>query len=203
VFVKICGITRLSDAQHAVEQGADALGFIFWPKSPRYIEPARAADIIGTLPPRVTAVGVFVNESVAGLRDAAATAGIGTVQLHGDETPDYASALGLPVWRAVTVENAEEVARVWPPETTWLVDAAEPVRGTGMTVDWTRAASLARRRRVVLAGGLTPENIAAAIVAVQPYGVDVSSGVEDAPGVKNVDKVTRFLASARSVRGTA
>jgi len=203
MIVKICGITRLDDARHAVDHGADALGFVFWPTSPRYIAPERAAEIIATLPAHVIAVGVFVNESVEGIRDVAARAGIGAVQLHGDETPDYAAALTWPVWRAVTWEGADEVSAAWPADTTWLLDAADPVRrgGTGVTVNWPRAAAVARTRRVVLAGGLTPENVAEAIAAVRPYGVDVSSGVEDSPGAKNLDKVERFLAGARSAFG--
>jgi len=203
MIVKICGITRLDDARHAVDHGADALGFVFWPKSPRYIVPERAAEIIATLPAHVTAVGVFVNESVEGIRDVAARAGIGAVQLHGDETPDYAAALTWPVWRAVTWEGVDEISAVWPADTMWLLDAADPVRrgGTGITVNWPRAAAVARTHRVVLAGGLTPENVAEAIAVVRPYGVDVSSGVEDSPGVKNLDKVERFLAGARSAFG--
>jgi phosphoribosylanthranilate isomerase len=204
MFVKICGITRRTDAQHAVDHGASALGFVFWTRSPRYIDPGSAAEIIATLPAHVTAVGVFVNESVDGIRAIVAKSRIGTVQLHGDETPDYATAVGRPVFRAVTVEEAEGASLAWPPETTLLMDAADPVRrgGTGLTIDWSRAAAVARNRRIVMAGGLTPENVADAIKAVRPYGVDVSSGVEDSPGVKNVDKVERFLASARSAFGT-
>ena len=202
MFVKICGITRLSDARHAVECGASALGFVFWQKSPRYIAPERAAEIIATLPATVTAVGVFVNASVDGIREIVARTGIGTIQLHGDETPDYASALGWPVWRAVAVDEAESVMATWPPDTMLLLDVVDPVRrGTGLTVDWQEAAIVARTRRVVLAGGLTPDNVGEAIDVVRPYGVDVSSGVEDSPGVKNVDKIERFLAGARSGRG--
>ena len=200
MFVKICGITRLSDACHAVEHGADALGFVFWPGSPRQIAPQRAAEIIAALPSRVTPVGVFVNGSVEEIRDVVASTGITTVQLHGDEPADYAAALGWPVMKAVNVDEAERTCAAWPAGTTFLVDASDPVRrgGTGTLVNWERAARIARDRKVVLAGGLTPANVADAIAAVRPYGVDVSSGVEDAPGVKNSDKVTRFLASARS-----
>ena len=203
-IIKICGITRLSDALHAVEHGAGALGFVFWPKSPRYIAPERAAEIIVSLPPDVDAVGVFVNESVDGIRAIVAKTGIGAVQLHGDETPDYAASLGWPVLKAITVGEAEETADRWPAGTLFLMDAADPVRrgGTGIPVDWQQAAAAARGRRVVLAGGLTPDNVAAAIDTVRPFGVDVSSGVEDAPGVKNQDKVARFLASARSAFDT-
>jgi len=203
MLVKICGITRLTDARRAVACGVDAIGFVFWPKSPRYIAPERAVDIIATLPARVTTVGVFVNESVAGIRAIVEGTGIGVVQLHGDETPDYASALGRPVWRAFTVERAEAMSSAWPPDTTVLVDASDPVRrgGTGVKVDWRRAAGIARTHRIVLAGGLTPENVVEAIETVRPYGVDVSSGVEDSPGVKNVDKIERFLTGARSAFG--
>ena len=203
-IIKICGITRLSDALHAVEHGAGALGFVFWPSSPRYIAPERAAAIIAALPPDVDAVGVFVNESVDGIRAVIAQTGISAIQLHGDEDPTYAAALGWPVLRAVTVEETEQTSAAWPAGTTFLMDAADPVRrgGTGKTVDWAQAASAARGRRVVLAGGLTPDNVAEAIGMVRPFGVDVSSGVEDAPGIKNADKVARFLASARSAFGS-
>ena len=200
MFLKICGITRLSDALHAVEHGAGALGFVFWPQSSRHINPERAAAIIAALPPRIGAVGVFVNEPVEGIRAIVAQTGINMVQLHGDEAAAYADALDWPVLRAVTVDQVEQASAAWPPGTTFLMDAADPVRrgGTGKTINWQQAASAARARRIVLAGGLTPDNVADAIGRVRPFGVDVSSGVEDAPGVKNADKVARFLASARS-----
>ena len=199
-ILKICGITRLTDALHAIDHGAGALGFVFWRESPRYIAPERAAEIIASLRPDVDAVGVFVNEPVDGIRAIVAKTGISAVQLHGDETPDYAAKLGWPVMRAIRVDQAEAAAGAWPAGTTFLIDAADRVRrgGTGAMVDWEQAATAARGRRVVLAGGLTPENVATAIGMVRPVGVDVSSGVEDAPGVKNRDKVARFLASARS-----
>ena len=200
MFLKICGITRLADALHAVEHGAGAIGFVFWPQSPRCISPERAVEIIAALPPGVDAVGVFVNETVEGIRAVVAQTGISTIQLHGDEAPAYADALGWPVLRAITVEQAAQASAAWPPETIFLMDAADPVRrgGTGSIIDWQQAASAARGRRIVLAGGLTPDNVADAIGTVRPFGVDVSSGVEDAPGVKNPDQVARFLASARS-----
>jgi phosphoribosylanthranilate isomerase len=200
LFVKICGMTRLPDALHAVEHGANALGFVFWPQSPRYVAPERAAAIIAALPAGVSTVGVFVNAPVDVITRVAAETGISTIQLHGDEPPDYADALEWPVVRATTLEQIEEAFSAWPPGTTFLMDAADPVRrgGTGRTIDWQQAASAARLRRVVLAGGLTADNVAEAIAAVRPFGVDVSSGVEDAPGVKNGDMVARFLASARS-----
>ena len=201
MFLKICGITRLSDALHAVEHGAGALGFVFWSQSPRYISPERATKIIAALPPGVDAVGVFVNEPIEGIRAVVGRTGISAIQLHGDEAPEYADALDWPVLRAITVDRAEQASAAWPPATIFLMDAADPVRrgGTGNTIDWHQVAAVAARgRRIVLAGGLTPDNVADAIGAVRPFGVDASSGVEDAPGVKNPDKVARFLARARS-----
>jgi phosphoribosylanthranilate isomerase len=200
MFIKICGITRLADALHAAEHGATAVGFVFWPKSPRHVALEQAAEIIAALPASVTPVGVFVNETVDGIRGIVERTGIAAVQLHGDEAPAYARELGWPVLRAITVDDAETACPQWPRETTFLVDAADPVRrgGTGSSIDWTKAASLARRCRLVLAGGLDPANVQDAIGRVRPFGVDVSSGVEDAPGVKSREKMTRFLESARS-----
>jgi len=198
-FVKICGITRLSDALGAAEHGASAVGFVLWPQSPRYVSPERVTDMIAALPPWLTTVGVFVNESVEDIRAIVAETGMDTVQLHGDESPAYAGALGTPVMRAVGVDQAGQMCPAWPAGTMFLVETVDSVRrgGTGVTVDWARAAGVAREWPVVLAGGLTPANVADAIAAVWPFGVDVSSGVEDAPGVKNLDKVARFLANAR------
>ena len=203
LFVKICGITELSDAMHAVEHGATALGFVFWPRSPRCISPDRAAMITAALGSGVQTVGVFVNETLDEMRRVADQAGLTTIQLHGDEPASYAHDLDRPVWRATTVDRIEQAAAVWPADTIFLVDAADPVLrgGTGRTVDWGHAAAAARSWRIILAGGLTPDNVADAVAAVRPFGVDVSSGVEDAPGVKNRDKVARFLASARGAGG--
>ncbi|HEY6360751.1 MAG TPA: phosphoribosylanthranilate isomerase [Vicinamibacterales bacterium] len=200
MFIKVCGITRLTDALHAVQQGATALGFVFWPHSPRFVTPERAAEIIAELPSSIVTVGVFVNEPVDGIRDVAGRTRITTVQLHGDEPPVYADALDWPVMRSLTLDEADDVCDAWPAETVFLVDAIDPVRrgGTGGVVDWVRAADVARERRVVLAGGLTPENVADAIAAVRPFGVDVSSGVEQSPGAKDFVKVARFVANARS-----
>ena len=199
MFLKICGITRLTDALHAVDHGATALGFVFWPRSPRFVTPETAAGIVAELPSTVLAVGVFVNEPIDGIRNVAAQVRLSAVQLHGDEPPAYADALAWPILRSVTLASAYQACAAWAPDTTLLVDAADPERrgGTGVTVDWLAAAELARRRQIVLAGGLTPANVGEAIQYVQPYGVDVSSGVEEAPGVKDFAKVARFLESAR------
>ena len=128
------------------------------------------------------------------------TTGIRVVQLHGDEPPAYAEAIDRPIFRSATLASVVEVAHDWPQDTTLLLDKADPVRrgGTGEMVDWSRAANVARGRRIVLAGGLTPDNIEEAIMTVRPYGVDVSSGVEASPGVKDFGKVSRFLKNARA-----
>jgi phosphoribosylanthranilate isomerase len=199
MFLKICGITRLEDALCAVQHGATAVGFVVWPRSPRAVSPERVAEIISALPPKVLTVGVFVNETVDGIRAVVEQSGIDVVQLHGDEPPAYADAFGVPVLRSTTLADAAATAIAWPVNTTLLLDAADRDRrgGTGTRVDWPAAAVLARQHRFLLAGGLTPENVADAIAAVRPFGVDVSSGVEAAPGVKDVNKVARFLANAR------
>jgi phosphoribosylanthranilate isomerase len=200
MFAKICGITRAEDAQHAVEHGATALGFVFWPQSSRAVTTEQARAIIETLPASIAAVGVFVNASVDDIRRIAAGAALSAVQLHGDESPEMARELTAPVFRSVTLADAEQVIREWPDSATLLLDAADPVRrgGTGVAVDWTKAGAIARARRTVLAGGLTPANVGEAIALVRPFGVDVSSGVESAPGIKDRDKVAAFLANARA-----
>jgi phosphoribosylanthranilate isomerase len=192
MLVKICGVTRLEDAEYAVACGASAVGFVFWRESPRFIEPKRAGAIVAALPPFVTAVGVFVNQPSAYVNDAATAAQLGVVQLHGDESLAYVSEIMRPVLKAVALSEAnDEVLAQWPARTTLLVDAHDPVRrgGTGRTVDWDRAARVARSRRIVLAGGLTPANVAEAIARVRPFGIDVSSGIESAPGVKDHARV--------------
>jgi len=189
VIVKICGITREDDALAAAARGAHAIGFIFWEKSPRYIDPFRARRIVSMLPPFVTPVGVFVNQDAAHVNAVAALARLGVVQLHGDEDPAYAAAIVRPVIKALGAGPSFEMATLerWPKHTIILLDAHDPVSrgGTGRTIDWSLAADAARRRRVVLSGGLGPENVAEAIDRVKPFGVDVSSGVESAPGLKD------------------
>jgi phosphoribosylanthranilate isomerase len=187
MLVKICGITRLEDARFAVECGARALGFVFWPESPRSIDPDRAVAIVSALPPSVTPVGVFVNQSSEYVNAVAALVRLGAVQLHGDETAAYADSMTRPVIKAVGVARTDEEIDGWPSGTLLLLDVDDPARrgGTGRTIDWTRASAIAARRRVLLAGGLTPDNVADAISRVRPFGIDVSSGVEVAPGIKD------------------
>ena len=185
MLVKICGITRAEDAAAAVAAGAGALGFVFWPKSPRFIDPHRARQIASTLPPFVTAVGVFVNQPLDYVRGVASLVRLGAVQLHGDETPEFAAGLSTPVIKAVSIGDAG--MRAWPARTLLLLDVRDPVKrgGTGRTIDWTAAAAVAAQRKMILAGGLTPDNVADAVARVRPFGIDVSSGVERAPGIKD------------------
>lgn len=188
MLVKICGITRAEDAEAAVDAGAGAIGFVFWPGSPRFIDPYRARAIRSRLPPFVTAVGVFVNQPLEHVAGVASLVRLGAVQLHGDETPGYAARISTPVIKAVPVgpESRERVV-AWPAAMTLLLDVHDPVArgGTGRTIDWGAAAAVAAERRVLLAGGLTAENVADAVARVRPFGIDVSSGVERAPGVKD------------------
>jgi phosphoribosylanthranilate isomerase len=189
MLVKICGITRAQDADPAVEAGAAAIGFVFWPKSPRYIDPDRARGIASRLPAFVVPVGVFVNQPVEYINQVASLVGLGAIQLHGDEDPDVLAGLRRPVIKAVPIGDGAGSVDLdrWPPRTMLLLDVHDPVArgGTGRTIDWDAAASIARRRRSLLAGGLTPDNVADAIARVQPFGIDVSSGVESAPGIKD------------------
>ena len=200
MFLKICGIRNLDNASHAVEQGATALGFVLWPRSPRYVAGDAVARIVAQLPATITTVGVFVNASSDEIARTMEQTNLTAVQLHGDEPAHYAQELAWPILKSVTLATAVEVTAAWSDDTTLLLDAADIERrgGTGQEVDWAAAAALARARRLVLAGGLTPTNVADAIATVRPYGVDVSSGVEDAPGVKNPEKVAQFLAAART-----
>jgi phosphoribosylanthranilate isomerase len=204
MLVKICGITNIDDAEAAVECGASAVGFVLWPESPRYVDAERVRAIVEALPPSVMKVGVFVNQPVAHVNEAAGAAGLTHVQLHGDETPEMAKAMTLPVIKATSLAIGQAALEAWPAETAWLVDAHDPVRrgGTGTKSDWSAAAALARTRRVWLAGGLTSENVAAAVEQVRPFGIDVSSAVERAPGMKDHDKL-RALFDAVSRTATA
>ena len=200
MLVKICGITRVEDAAAAVDCGAGALGFVFWPGSPRCIDPHRARAIVATLPPFVTPVGVFVNQPVEYVRGVASLVRLGAVQLHGDETVGYAAGIATPAIKAVTV--ADPQLSVWPVRTTLLLDVGDTEKrgGTGRTIDWTAAARLAAQRKILLAGGLTPENVAEAVAQVRPFGIDVSSGVERSPGIKDH---RRLLALFEALHGTS
>jgi phosphoribosylanthranilate isomerase len=189
VKVKICGITRSADARAAADLGASYVGFIFVKRSPRYIEPLRAAEIIDDLPDGVVPVGVFVDETRDRVLDTISTAGLQMAQLHGDETPRFCASFGsFPIIKAFRVRPPFGPEDVHPYRVgTYLLDTYHPTQagGTGETFDWSLAALIASHARVMLAGGLTPHNVVAAVEAVHPSAVDASSGVESAPGIKN------------------
>ena len=198
--VKICGITNRADALAAAEFGADALGFVFYRKSPRYIEPERAREIIAQLGPFVIPVGVFVNEERKKIKEIIDISGIEAVQLHGEESPFYCAS-----FRGVKVIKAFRVSDEFDPEKlndytvdAFLLDAYSKAAygGTGETFSWEMARRAKAFGRIILAGGLTPENVAQAIREVQPYAVDVSSGVEQSPGVKDREKMREFFEQA-------
>ncbi len=201
--IKICGITRPEDAAHAAACGADALGFIFYRESPRGISPAAAAAIIARLPARVCKVGVFVNEEAAVIRETAAICGLDMLQLHGDESPAYCRGIAdrkslikaLPLTVAADLHQAARY-----PVAAILVDVRDGDRygGTGKSASWELAARLGKTAPVILAGGLNGENIRAALRTVRPRAVDINSGVETAPGVKDPAKVAEII---RIIRG--
>lgn len=194
--VKICGLTRRQDAEAAVALGAHAVGFVLWQASPRYANLEMVATIVGGLPPFITPVGVFVNPSADDIAQAA-QAGLRLAQVHGAMPT---GRLALPVLRAVHLAAATDGIEPAVDDATVLLDADDPVRhgGTGQTVDWTRARAIAARRRIVLAGGLTALNVADAIQTVGPYAVDVASGVEVEPGIKDPLKLRAFIDAVRS-----
>ncbi len=199
--VKICGITTVADAAVAVRAGADALGFNFYERSSRYVSVARARRIVASLPPFVWAVGVFVNETAATINRLAREVGLHVVQLHGDEPEALLLRLQRPVFRALHVGPERLVASSFRRAHALVLDAAQPgFGGGGRTFDWSRARAIAQRRPVLLAGGLTPDNVAAAIATVRPLGVDVASGVESKPGTKDPHAVAAFVRAARSAR---
>lgn len=195
--VKICGLRRLEDALLAAELGAAAVGFVFWPNSPRFIDPYRAKPIVRLLPPFVTTVGVFVNQPQEYVLGVAGLLNLGAIQLHGDEKLDTYLRSAFRLIKAVPVDARFGPGSLdcVPPHVTVLLDAHDPVRrgGTGQTLDWSRAADAAGRRPVILSGGLTPDNVATAVEAVQPYAIDVSSGVESSPGVKDPARMRAFF----------
>jgi phosphoribosylanthranilate isomerase len=199
--VKICGITNLADAQAAVEAGADALGFNFYAKSPRHVPLAQAAEISEKLPPFVMCVGVFVNPTEDLVKRAIGECGLALLQFHGDEPPEFCTQFGLMSMKAFRIRNAQSLTELpkYPTEA-WLLDAysAEMLGGTGEKFNWDLAVEAQKfGKPIFLAGGLTPENVAAAVRQVRPFGVDVASGVESAPGKKDHVKVRAFIANVR------
>ena len=204
--IKICGITNLEDALLAAELGADALGFIFYPPSPRSVAADAARAIIAQLPPFVTTVGVFVDEDAALVKELAAQVGLDWLQLHGRETPEYCRSLGRRVIKAFRIQDEKSLAGLAAyrgAAQAFLLDTYKKgqVGGTGETFDWDLAREARKYGPVILAGGLTPENVAQAMAAAQPQAVDVASGVEAAPGRKDPEKLRAFFAAVKGIGG--
>ncbi len=202
IKVKICGITNKEDALYAVECGADALGFIFYEKSPRYIEPDDAKTIIAALPPFVTTVGVFVNKDFNDIRDITLLTGVTVVQLHGDESPSYCNLVEGKLIKAIRVKNDSSIEGLKKYDVdTFLLDSFDKnsFGGSGLTFDWKLAEKAKQYGKIILAGGLTPDNVEEAVKKVAPYGVDVNSGVEKKPGIKNKNKVKEFIIRSKAV----
>lgn len=205
--VKICGTTQLDNALCAVEAGVDALGFIFFAKSPRFIEPSAAQTIITQLPPLVDTVAVVVNEALDKVVDIATFCGLNTIQLHGAEPPEYCRELAralpccrlLKAFRIGAHSTAEDIAPYADCVQGYLLDTFQKGAegGTGSSFDWALIERLQLTRPFFLAGGLDCSNIKEALTKVTPYGVDANSGLEDAPGIKNHEKITSFLAQVR------
>lgn len=203
VKVKICGITSREDALGALEAGADALGFVFYSKSPRYIAPKAAAEIIASLPPFISNVGLFVNGSDQEVRQIVERTGIDTLQFHGDESAEDCAPFLRHCIKAFRIADVDSLNQLPDFHTrAWLLDSFVPGEqgGTGVTFNWALAKqAVSLNRPVILAGGLTADNVQEAIRQVRPYAVDVSSGVESAPGKKDLAKVRAFIQSAKSV----
>ena len=203
VIVKICGITNRDDALCAADCGADALGFIFYEKSPRYVAPEKAGEMIADLPPFVTPVGVFVNASDVHIDAVVKLASLRAIQLHGDEPPEACLGHSVPVIRVLRVgpDFDAETLRSYLVDT-FLLDTAKTgsYGGTGETFDWSQAKKAKSFGRIILSGGLNPDNVAEAIGEVAPYAVDTGSGVEAEPGKKDHAKVRKFLEIAKHYR---
>jgi len=200
VRVKICGITNGEDAHCAVELGADALGFVFYPESPRYVSPPKVRDIVAKLPPFVTPIGVFVDEAEQRVEDVLAETGIQVVQLHGDEPPHCCEGFDVKVIKAFRVQEDFDPVELGAYRVdAYLLDAYDERRmgGTGRTFNWDLALPAKGYGRIILSGGLNPDNVGRAIEIVRPYGVDVSSGVEREPGRKDLGKLRAFMLEVR------
>jgi phosphoribosylanthranilate isomerase len=200
IKVKICGITNLADAMLAIDAGADALGFIFVDGTPRFVTPAQAGPIIRALPPLVTPVGVFWNHPGGHVKSVAESCGLGALQFHGDEAPEDLAGYTLPVIKTLKIAAASDLDRMGAyAVAAFLLDSRErwsegEVR---RPIQWTLARAASARGRIILSAGLTPDNVAEAIAVARPYGVDVNSGVEAAPGRKDPVKLRDFIAAAK------
>jgi phosphoribosylanthranilate isomerase len=204
LFVKVCGITTLADARAAVDAGADALGFVFFARSLRAVTPAAAAAISQALPrPRPLRVGVFVNAPPGAIAAIDAQVGLDAIQLAGDEDPEYVAAIGPKAMKVLRITGPASLAaaRGYRCQAFVLEGPAAAPGGSGGAFDWRLARDAKGVARIVLGGGLTPDNVAAAVAAARPFGVDVTAGVESAPGVKDPERLRRFIAAARAAAG--
>ncbi len=202
--IKICGITSAEDAQVAVRAGADALGFVFYPDSPRYIQPAQAAHIMATLPPFISKVGLFVNTKQHDIDAIVAQCQLDVVQLHGDESPEDCAKQRKPVIKALPIASQEDLSRVEAYDCTVLLDAKAPsgvYGGVGKAFDWSLLSGLTVDKPLILAGGLSPSNISDALALFDWYAVDVSSGVELDKGLKDHRKVQDFCRKVHQYNG--
>jgi phosphoribosylanthranilate isomerase len=195
--IKICGLTRRDDAMGAAEWGADALGFVFAERSKRRADPEVVAAFAGEIAPFVTRVGVFQNQPIDKVRRVMRLCRLHVAQLHGDEDERYIAELGLPVLKAVGLGSAEDVEKLsaFPSQGAFLLDSG--AGGTGRPFEWPWALAAMRYGRIVLAGGLTPANVADAMRRVRPWAVDTASGVEKSPGIKDSKKVREFIRRVR------
>jgi phosphoribosylanthranilate isomerase len=200
--VKICGITRTEDARAAAQAGADAIGLVFYPRSPRYLSGERAVEIRDALPPFVQTVALFVNADAAQVAQVIGRVRPSMLQFHGDETPEFCGQFGMPYVRACRVKpgvDALEYLRPFSRAAAWLFDSYVPeYGGVGETFDWSLLPATPKERPVILSGGLTRDNVAAAVRRVRPWGVDVSSGVESAKGLKDATLIAAFIAEVRN-----
>jgi phosphoribosylanthranilate isomerase len=196
MFVKICGITRPEDAELAVGLGASALGFVFWPHSPRLVDSSIAKAIAADVPANVKKVGVFVDQPAGDIARIMDEVGLDIAQLHGHETADFCRGVGRAVIKTIALRDDGFVNLAdFDADVMLLVDAHDAVRrgGTGKTVNWDVARDIAAARPTILAGGLNAANVKLAIRSVRPYGIDVSSGVESSPGIKDATRLRRFF----------
>ena len=203
VFVKICGIASLEDAKAVALLRPDAMGFIMWPGSKRYAKPGDVAEWVRHLPKNILKVGVFVDASVAEVEEAVRTASLDIIQLHGSESVEAFRGLGAKIWKVIKLGFSEAANLLGSSVDAFLIDtySSESPGGTGQVGDWESAREWVRRSKVpvFLAGGLNPENVREAIRVVKPWGVDVSSGVEERPGKKDIAKVKAFIEQCRKV----
>lgn len=200
--IKVCGITREPDALSAARQGADAIGFIFWRPSPRYVEPVRAGAIAAALPAFVTPVCVFVDPTPAEVRSVLESVPAATLQFHGDESPEFCAQFARPYIKAARMKAGLDLIKYFAPHgaaSAWLIDAFDErtYGGTGAPFDWNLLpGELARPW--ILSGGLSVENVTEAVRRLRPWGVDVSSGVESAKGIKDAEKIAAFISGVRN-----